>query len=198
MKSRANVGVELAPQLAANGGLAVALEVHNVYRFVARGPVKGADGRWRRKCKWVEEVRNLTTTEGLNDLLTKYFKGSSYTATWYMGLVNNAGFTAFAAGDTAAQIGGTNQWAETGGYSESVRQTVTLGTAAAGSISNSASKCVFSINTTVTVHGAFIDSSSVKLGTSGVLYGEAAFSADRSLLSGDTLTVQVTLTAASA
>lgn len=187
-KTKTDVGMIAA--LAAAGGLAPGIKVRNTYRFEARD----RDGN----LKWVEEVDNLTVTQGLNDLLTKYFKGSSYTATWFMGLVNNSGFTAFNAADTAGQIGGTNQWAEATAYSESVRQTVTLGTASAGSIDNSASKCVFSINGTVTIHGAFIVSDSTKSGTSGVLYGEAAFAADRSLLNGDTLTVQVTLTAATA
>ncbi len=187
-------GANFHGNLIASGGLEFEAGPKNYYRFVCRGPVKGADGRWRRKCKWVDYVPNLVTTEGKNDTLSKYFKGSSYTAAWYVGLVNNAGFTAFAAADTAAQIGGTNQWAETGGYTESVRQTLTLGSPSAGSVDNTASKAVFSINTTVTVHGAFVASNSTKSSTSGVLYGEAALSADRSLLSGDTLTITVTLT----
>lgn len=172
--------------------------VHNVYRYVCRGPVKGADGRWRRKCKWVEEVPNLTVTQGLNDLLTKYFKGSTYTATWFVGLIDNSGFSSLAAGDTAAQIGGSNAWSEATAYSESVRQTLTLGSASAGSIDNSASKAVFSINGTVTVKGAFVVSTSTKAGTTGVLYGEATFASARSMFSGDSLTVGVTLTAATA
>lgn len=197
MKQGIQADIRFAASGGLQGGISAGLGLATVYRYVARGPVKGADGRWRRKCKWVEEVRNLVTTQGLNDVLTKYFKGSSYTAAWFMGLVNAAGFSAFAAGDTAGQIGGSNGWAEATAYSETVRQTVTLGTASAGSIDNSASKCVFTFNGTVTIHGAFLASSSTKSGTSGILYGEAALTADRSMLSGDTLTIQVTLTAAS-
>ena len=190
MQQGINTDLKLAAAIGAGAGLAVGLAMRSVYRFEARD----AQGR----LKWVEEVSNLVTTQGLNDLLTNYFKGSAYTAAFYMGLVDNAGFSAFAAGDTAAQIGGSNGWAESTAYSEGARQTVTLGSALAGSIDNSASKCVFSINGTVTLKGAFMDTSSTKGGTSGVLYGEAAFSQTRSLLSGDTLTVQVTLTAATA
>lgn len=171
-----------------------ALALSTVYRFE----------QWRPNAKgvpeliWFEEVKNLVTTQGLNDVLSKYFKGSSYTAAWFMGLVNNASFSAFAAGDTAAQIGGSNGWLEATAYSESVRQTVTLGSASAGSIDNSASKAVFSINGTVTVKGAFVVSTSTKAGTTGVLYGEATFASARSMFSGDSLTVGVTLTAATA
>jgi hypothetical protein len=198
LDQRANVGIKVTGGVGAGAGAGLGLQVHNVYRHVARGPVKGADGRWRRKLKWIVETPNLTVTEGLNDLLTKYFKGSAYTAAWFVGLIDNAGFSALAAGDTAAQIGGANGWAEATAYSETVRQTLTLGSASAGSIDNSASKAVFSINGTVTVKGAFVVTSSTKSGTSGILYGEAAFGSARSLLSGDTLTVTATLTAATA
>ncbi len=187
---RAKVDVLLDAGVGAGAGVLAGLAIRNVYKFEARDK----DGN----LKWIEEVPNLTVTQGLNDLLTKYFKGSAYTAAWFCGLIDNASFSALAAGDTAAQIGGSNGWAEATAYSESVRQTVTLGSASAGSIDNTASKCVFTINGTVTIKGAFVVSNSTKSGTSGVLYGEAAFGTARSLLSGDTLTVTVTLTAATA
>jgi hypothetical protein len=167
-----------------------AVEIKGGWRNVYRVECHGADG----KLKWVEERVNLVTTEGKNDVLTKYFKGSSYTAGWYVGLINNAGFSALAAGDTAAQIGGSNGWTEATTYSESVRQTLTLGSASAGSIDNSASKATFSINGTVTIYGIFVVSTSTKSGTTGVLYGEVAFGSTRALSSEDTLTVTVTLT----
>lgn len=143
--------------------------------------------------KWSDRVYNLVTTEGLNDALTKYFKGSSYTAAWYVGLVNGGSSPTYAAGDTAASHAG---WTEVTAYSESVRQTLTLGTASAGSIDNSASKAVFSINGTATVAGCFVISNSTKSGTTGVLYGEGNFTGgNKSVASGDTLNVTVTLTA---
>lgn len=153
------------------------------------------DGR----VKWVEDVYNLITTEGLNDLLTKYFKGSGYTATWYVGLVDGFDSTeAFAAGDTAAEIDGTNGWNELQSYDEANRQDLTLGTASSGSIDNTGNVAAFTISATVTVEGAFIISDNTKGGTTGVLYGEAAFSAARSAVDNDTLNVTVTLTASSA
>lgn len=189
-KNGAKVGIGVEAQVAAGAAAVLGLALHNVYEFVARDR--------HGNIKWVERIPNLTTTQGLNDLLTKYFKGSGYTAAFYVGLIDDAGFSTLAAADTAAQIGGTNAWAEATAYSESVRQTLTLGTAAAGSIDNTAAKATFSINGTVSIKGAFVVTSSTKSGTSGVLYGEAAFSTVRALLSGDTLTVGVTLTAATA
>jgi hypothetical protein len=176
-----------AAGLDAQAGIRSSIKTKNVYRFECLRP----DGSVR----WVEEVPNTTTTEGVNDLLTQYFKGVAYTAACFVGLVDNAGFTAFAIGDTAAQIGGTNGWAEATYYSNGTRPALTLGSAAAGSIDNSASKAVFNINGSGTVKGAFVDTVSTKSGTTGKLYGEAAFGTARAVLSGDTLSVTCTLTA---
>lgn len=90
-------------------------------------------------------------------------------------------------------------WTEIQDYSEGVRQTLTLGTVSSQSVSNSASKAVFSINGTATVGGAGICTNSTKGGTSGTLYGAGAFTGgNRSVISGDTLNVTITCTAAAA
>ena len=60
----------------------------------------GADGQ----VKWSEDFHNLVTTAGLNDLLTQYFKGSAYTAAFYVGVT--AATPTFAAGDTMSSHGG--------------------------------------------------------------------------------------------
>ena len=91
-----------------------------------------------------------------------------------------------------------SSWAENTTYSESVRQTLTLGTPAAGSVNNSSSKATFSINGTTTIFGAFLVTNSTKGGTSGTLYGVVDFGSPRAVISGDTLEITVTLTAASA
>ncbi len=148
--------------------------------------------------KWVEEVPNIVVDEGLDDLLDKYFKGSAYTAAHYVGLVDNANFTAYAAGDVAGQINGTNGWDELTAYTESNRPSLTLGSVASKSVDNSASKAQFSINATHTVRGAFVVTNNTKAGTTGTLYGAADFSSARSVENGDTVNVTVTLTAASA
>lgn len=155
---------------------------------------------------WREDIYNLVTTEGLNDLLSKYLKGATYTAAFFVGLIDNASFGALGATDTAARIVAagsinsptTNNWGESQAYSESLRQTLTLGSASAGSIDNSASKAVFTMNATKTINGIFIATLSTKGGTTGVLYGEASFGTAQPVISGNTITVTVTLTAATA
>lgn len=159
----------------------------NIYKFECHD----SDG----KLLWTEEIRNRVPTAGLNDLLTKYLKGSFYTAAWFVGLIDNAGFSALAAADTAAQINGSNGWIEAVAYSEGTRQTLTLGTASGGSIDNTAATAVFTINAGITVYGGFVISNSTKGGTTGVLYGEGAFAAPQAAVAGNTITVTVTCTA---
>lgn len=144
------------------------------------------------KAIWVDEFDNLVVDAGLNDSLDKHLKGSSYTAAWYVGLTE--GSPTFAAGDTMGSHAG---WVEEQDYSEAVRQTLTLGAVAAKSVDNSASKAVFSINGAATVGGAFVVTNSTKGGATGTLYGGGAFTGgNRSVISGDTLNVTVTCTAA--
>ena len=138
--------------------------------------------------KWEESTHNLVVNQGLQDMNTKYFKGSSYTAAWYVGLVNNSPSPVYAAADTLASHAG---WNETSSYSGN-RKAVTFGTATTADpsvIDNSASPASFSITGTVTVAGAFV--ASVDTGTSGILFSVSSFQSPgaRSVVSGDTLTV---------
>lgn len=145
--------------------------------------------------KWEDTFHNLVVTEGLNDSLDKHFKGSAYTAAWYVGLTD--GTPTPAAGDTMASHAG---WVEVTAYTEGARPGLTLGTVTGGSVDNSASKAQFSVNSNGTViGGCFVVTNSTKGGTTGVLYGVGAFTGgDKTLDSGDTLNVQVTLTATAA
>lgn len=238
------------------------------------------------RLRWREHIENLTTYEGLNDWLNKYLKGSSYSAAFYVGLIDstaaatlgsapfattnssptitvthtshggavgdrvyfagaaavagltlageytivtvpnansytitagsNANATTTGGGsavtvvylqkaDTAAKCVASgslnyptsNGWGECEAYSESLRQTLTLGSVANQSVDNSGSKAVFSINGSKTVLGGFVASNSAKHSTSGIILGEAIFATPRAVISGDTLNVTVTATAAS-
>ncbi len=167
-----------------NDNAVASVAVHNVYRVECFG----ADGN----LKWVEEIPNLTVNVGLNDLLTQYFKGSAYTATWYVGIKGTG--TALAA-DTMASH---SSWSELSGYSQANRPTLTLGSVSGQSVDNSASKAVFSITSTQTIAGAFVANNNTISGTSGTLYGVADFSVARGAASGDTLNITITLSAATA
>ncbi len=158
----------------------------NKYKFECYG----SDG----KLKWAEEVYNIVVNEGLDEILNKFWKGSAYSAVHYVGLISTT--PTIAATDTMVTHAG---WSEITGYSEAVRQTLTLGAVSAQSVNNSAVKAVFNINATVTIGGAFVTTNSTKAGTTGILIGGAAFSTgNRSLISGDILNVTITLTASTA
>jgi hypothetical protein len=162
----------------------------------------GAGGVYTLKCfdkdgqlKWETTSPNLVVNQGLQDMNTKYFSGSSYTATWFLGLITGPGSgTTIVAGDTALSHTG---WTETSAYSQATRPACTFGTATTADpsvITNSASPATFSINGTVTVAGAFLISNNTKGGTTGILFSASDFSApgDRAVVSGDTLTVTYT------
>jgi hypothetical protein len=144
--------------------------------------------------KWEDTFHNLVVNEGLQDLNTKYFKASGYTAAWYLGLVNGPGSgTTYSATDTLALHGG---WTEDTNYTGN-RKSVTFGTASLADpsvIDNSASPSVFVMNNTTTVAGAFL--CTVASGTSGILFSEGDFTGgDKIVASGDTLNVTYTFSA---
>lgn len=144
--------------------------------------------------KWEDEINNTVVNVGLDDVLDKYFKGSAYTAAHYVGLMS--GTPTVAAADTMASHAG---WTEVTAYSEANRQDLTLGSVSGQSVDNSASKAVFTINSdSTTLGGAFTTTNSTKGGTTGILYGAAAFPAGNKLLDNtDVLQVTVNLTVAS-
>lgn len=139
--------------------------------------------------KWEDKAENLVVNEGLQDMNNKYFKGTSYTAAWYLGLITGPGSgTTIAAADTLASHAG---WTEDTNYSGN-RKSVTFGTPSTADpsvVSNSGSAAQFSINGTTTIAGAFL--ASVDTGTSGILFSASDFQSpgDRSVVNGDTLNV---------
>ena len=140
--------------------------------------------------KWEEVNCNLITTVGKNNILDNHFTGSAYTATWFVGLIDNAAFTALAAADTMAAHAG---WAEFVGYSNATRLAPAWSVAAAGSKAFS-TPVSFAINAGGTLNGGFINSVSTKSGTTGVLCSEGSFAATRVVANGDTLNVSYTST----
>ena len=144
----------------------------------------GPDG----KLKWEDHFDNLVVNEGLDEYLQQIWKGSTYTASHFVGLTD--GTPTVAAGDTMGSHAG---WVEKTDYDEGVRQTYTLGSVSSQSVDNSASKAVFNISGTVTVGGAFVTTNNTKGGSTGILMGANAFTGgDRSLANNDILNVTVT------
>lgn len=140
---------------------------------------------------WRDSFDNLVVTAGLNKLLDATFKTGLAAPAWYVGLVDNAGFSAYAASDTMASHPG---WAESTVYSNANRPTFTPGAISGGSVDNSGSVAVFNINGSATIRGGFLCDDNTKGGASGTLYGAGDFASARAVENGFTLNVTVTLT----
>ena len=176
-----------------------------ITKALEAGETASAKGVYHMQCfdkdgnlKWEAECPNLVVNGGLQDMNNKYFLGSAYTATWYIGLYGSGATNSPAAGDTmSSHIG----WTEVVPYSQATRPACTFATPTTANPSvatNSASPAVYSINATATVGGAFLVSDNTKGGSTGTLYSASDFTSpgDRSVVSGDTLNVTYTLSLA--
>jgi hypothetical protein len=140
---------------------------------------------------WERKDPNVVTNVGRNDILDKYWRGSSYTQTVVMGL---AGSGTKAAADTQSshagwsEVGGTNAPTYTGN-----RKAVTMGSAS--SQSSVSPQQTFAITSTGTVSGLFMNNggSSTKDDTTGVLVSVVNFTGgDEAVNNGDSLLVTYT------
>lgn len=121
--------------------------------------------------KWASRAKNAVNNTALNDILNVYLRNTSAVATWYMGLIDNAGFTTLAVGDTIAAHAG---WAEASGYSSGTRPTWSAGAASGQSVVNG-TQVSFTMTGAASIRGAFVVSDSTKGGAAGLLFSTAAF-----------------------
>jgi hypothetical protein len=109
------------------------------------------------------EFPNGITNEGKNKLLDVMFHAQSAITTWWLGLIDNSGYSALAAGDTYANINQAgNGWDEFTDYTDagnggsaSTRPEWTEGAASGQAITNG-SPVVFDITDSGTVKGLFL------------------------------------------
>lgn len=142
----------------------------------------------------VEEIENLIPTEGLNYILGAALTGVAQSTAWYLALFE--GNYTPVAGVTAATFPAAAT--ECIAYDEAARVTWTPGAIAAGSVSNSASVAVFTMNATKTVYGIAQSSVATKSAVTGILTSVARFAVAKSVVATDILNVTSTLTATSA
>lgn len=183
MKIGGKIGglVRFATGLLARPALVMPASVpHFNLHFVCLGP----DG----KIKWEENIHNLVAYVGKAFVIDTVFKGSGYTAAWFLGL---KGAGAPAVGDTLATH---PSWVEVAPYTGN-RLAITFGTTSNSSNNavNTASVVSYAITAAgpTTVAGGLI--CNVASGTSGTLYNAADFAASRSVAAGDTLNVTPTV-----
>ena len=148
---------------------------------------------WRNGKKIGEwDMFNGITNEGKNLILDVMFSDATQiaAASWYIGLIDNSGFTALAAGDVMNSHSGWNEL--TTEYDETTRPAWGPGNPSGQSITN-ASPVVFTFNTSAAVYGAFITSNNTKGGTTGKLWSTGAFNAVRNVVNGDEIRTNYTL-----
>lgn len=145
-------------------------------------------GNRRAQPRLLLDVPNGITNVGIHYVLDTSFRGTTQTSTWYALLINASGYTGVAAGDTASSHTG---WTELTAYSESVRQTLSFGAAASRSI---AATVNFTMNATSTIQGVGVISNNTKGGTTGTLFSTALFPSPPTLVNGNVLTGNYSLT----
>ena len=183
----------------------------------------GIQGFYDVKCydkdgnlKWEEKAPNLVTAVGKEALFDYYFGatgtgGGTSSGANYLGLVGSASATAnYVASDTISshtgwiEVGGSNAPAYTGN-----RQTPSWSAATSNGfatpnniVSKAASALTFSMTSSGTVFGCFINSgataSATKDSTTGILYSAGNFTGGSKIVaSGDSLAISYTTTATS-
>lgn len=148
--------------------------------------------------KWTDTYRNLVLNGGKSDILQQYFQGSSWTPTWYLGLVDGGTTPTYNAADTMSSHAG---WTENTTYSNSTRVAPAWnaasasggGAGTAGTGTKATTATAFNINGSATIAGTFIVTNSTKSGTTGTLYSAGSFTGGNKIVaSGDTLNVTYT------
>ena len=140
--------------------------------------------------KGIYEFPNGIVDEGLDSILDVQFHAASQITTWYIGLVDNSGWTAFADADTLSSHSG---WSENTNYTEANRVEWDEDAASSRSISNSTT-ADFSVNASGNMKGIFVSSNNVKsTGNTGTLWSTAAFSSVVAVTNGDSLKVTYTV-----
>lgn len=156
-------------------------------QFAALPPDAQIEVRGIAKCRILDpdgsvvedwfEVFNAATTLGLNYLLDTGFRSGSPITSWYIGLINDSGFSAVSAGDTMSSHAG---WVELQNYDEATRPQWSPA-AASGGIAQNSTAISYTIDGARTVRGLFVTSVNTKGGTTGTLWATAVEAAGRSL-----------------
>lgn len=144
--------------------------------------------------KWEQKSHNLVVNVGLAFVNTTFFKGSGYTAAWYVGIYGPASSNNPSSTDTMASHAG---WTEVTAYTNSTRPAATFGAATTADpsvIANSAAPAQFLVNASANVGGAFLVNDDTPGGSSGTLFSASDFAApgDRVVQNGDVLSVTYT------
>lgn len=136
------------------------------------------------------EMLNGIVDVGLHYVLDTSFRNTTQLTAWYIGLVDNSGFSAFAAADTMASHSG---WSEFTTYTETVRGTWGPPAAATRTLANTTT-VDYTMSGGGTLKGLFLTSDDTKSGTAGTLWATAAFATTVAVLSSDIIRATYSIT----
>ena len=132
-------------------------------------------------------VANHVTTAGYSYLWNGYFGSTSPITGWYIGLIDNSGYSAVSVDDTMSSHAG---WTEFQSYSGGVRPQWSPDAASSGLITNAAPNYVnFTLTANASIRGFFVTSSNVLGGTTGTLWCTALADAVMTRANGEIIKV---------
>lgn len=137
----------------------------------------------------VYDFPNGIVDVGLNHILNTQFYDGPQSSEWYMGLIDNANYSALSNADEMDSHAG---WQENDDYTQATRPQWEPDEATGRQITNPVT-VDFSINDTAALRGIFIVNDNTKNGTAGVLWATALFASVVSVQNGDTLKVTYTV-----
>lgn len=187
MKNEAEIGNKASASVVRGRGAQDTFKLKGKYEIEHWGaPDKDGNRKLLRKF----EVPNGVTDVGKDHVLDVVFHNSpAPSATWYLSFIDNAGFTALADADTMASHAG---WTEFTTYSEGTRVAWPEDAASGQAMTNTTS-ADFNISGSGTLYGVFLVDQNTKGGTTGTLFGTAAFASTIPVNASDLIKVTYTV-----
>jgi len=121
--------------------------------------------------------KNRMPAEGINDVVTAYFKGGAGPANLYIGLWSGAHTPN--GSETAANL--ASLVTEVTNYTQATRMLLDLGAVVDGSVSNAAGLARFDMMGAATVNGAFLSTTSAKGASTGKILSVVRFANPRTV-----------------
>ena len=144
--------------------------------------------------------KNIIPTQGLNEILDVAVGAVAKEAAWYV-YIFKTNYTPIATNTAANSLGAAGLHGECQDIDYDVpltnRPAYTIIAAAAGVITNAASKAAFTIAATITVYGAGVCSSQAKTAVTGFLLAAKKFDTSRAVIDNDVLYVTYQISATS-
>ena len=144
------------------------------------------------RIKWRNVAYNAIVNQGLDEILKIMFVAGAQVATWYVGLIDDASFSALANTDTLNVHAGWLEFADYTGDRKTAQFDAVIGqrTEITGSVD-------FVFTEAGVIKGLFL--SDQEIGNIGILWSTALFTAgDQTVGLGDTISVDYEITAARA